>query len=491
MQRGLERLWPYAGELFEADEVVQRLAAAGTAVDPASLRDGWDRHLDADPGRGHPGPPGRRLAARQRPPGRPQRAPGLPAGRDAVPAPPAPGSPLVSASVATETARGLAGRVADPEIPVLTIEDLGILRDVVVDDDGNVEVTVTPTYSGCPAMDVIRADVTRTLREHGYGEVRVRTVLAPAWTTDWMSAEGRAKLAAYGIAPPGPRPAGPVPVQLTTRRPEPVACPQLRLRRHPRGQPLRLHRLQVAPHLPGLPGAVRPLQDAVAMAPTGKRKPAFHLLRVAELDRITDDAVAITFDVPEELADEYRFTAGQHLALRCTIAGDDVRRNYSICTPASAGRLRVGVKRLPGGVFSSYAMERLRVGDTHRGADPHRAVLHPAGPGPGQALRGRRRRVGDHPDPVDHRQRPRGRARQPGHADLRQPDHRQHHVPGGAGGPQEPLPGPLPAHPRPRRRVARGRAAHRPPGPRPAHRAPGHPGRYPTWTSGSCAAPST
>ena len=95
-----------------------------------------------------------------------------------------------------------------------------------------------------------------------------------------------------------------------------------------------------------------------------KRKPVFHLLRVAELERITDDAVAITFEVPQELAEEYRFVAGQHLALRCTIAGDDVRRNYSICTPASSGRLRVGVKRLPGGVFSSYAMERLAVGDS-------------------------------------------------------------------------------------------------------------------------------
>ncbi len=160
MQRGLDALWPYAGELFEPDEVVQRLAAAGTAVDPATLRDGWDRHLDADPGRGHPGPPGRRLAARQRPPRRPQRAPGLPAGRDAVPAPPAPGSALVSAQRGHRGgARELAGRVVDPEIPVLTIEDLGILRDVAVDDDGNVEVTVTPTYSGCPAMDVIRDDV--------------------------------------------------------------------------------------------------------------------------------------------------------------------------------------------------------------------------------------------------------------------------------------------------------------------------------------------
>jgi ring-1,2-phenylacetyl-CoA epoxidase subunit PaaD len=132
----------------------------------------------------------------------------------------------VSTSVAPETVRELAGRVPDPEIPVLTIEDLGILRDVVVDDRGRVEVTITPTYSGCPAMEVIREDVVRTLREHGHSEVRVRTVLAPAWTTDWMSAAGRAKLTAYGIAPPGPRPAGPVPVQLVTRPREPVACPR-------------------------------------------------------------------------------------------------------------------------------------------------------------------------------------------------------------------------------------------------------------------------
>jgi ring-1,2-phenylacetyl-CoA epoxidase subunit PaaD len=131
----------------------------------------------------------------------------------------------VSTRVATETVRELAGRVPDPELPVLTIEDLGILRDVVVDDRGRVEVTITPTYSGCPAIDVIREDVVRALREHGHGEVRVRTVLAPAWTTDWMSAAGRAKLTAYGIAPPGPRPPGPVPVQLTTRPREPVACP--------------------------------------------------------------------------------------------------------------------------------------------------------------------------------------------------------------------------------------------------------------------------
>jgi ring-1,2-phenylacetyl-CoA epoxidase subunit PaaD len=102
------------------------------------------------------------------------------------------------------TIHSLLAEVADPEIPVLTIADLGILREVRVDDQGGVEVDITPTYSGCPALEAIRADIEATLRRHGHTAVTVRTVLTPAWTTDWMSAEGRRKLREYGIAPPGP-----------------------------------------------------------------------------------------------------------------------------------------------------------------------------------------------------------------------------------------------------------------------------------------------
>jgi ring-1,2-phenylacetyl-CoA epoxidase subunit PaaD len=119
-----------------------------------------------------------------------------------------------------ESARRIAGAVPDPEVPVLTIEDLGVLRDLTIDADGAVEVTITPTYSGCPAMDAIRDDVTAALREAGFGDVRVRTVLAPAWTTDWISERGRAALQEYGIAPPGSRSAGPVRLALSVR------CPQ-------------------------------------------------------------------------------------------------------------------------------------------------------------------------------------------------------------------------------------------------------------------------
>ena len=91
--------------------------------------------------------------------------------------------------------------VVDPEIPVLTIADLGVLRDVKV-DDGTVEVIITPTYSGCPAMNVIALELEVALEQAGFAQPKITTVLSPAWTTDWMSEEGKAKLRAYGIAPP-------------------------------------------------------------------------------------------------------------------------------------------------------------------------------------------------------------------------------------------------------------------------------------------------
>jgi ring-1,2-phenylacetyl-CoA epoxidase subunit PaaE len=94
-----------------------------------------------------------------------------------------------------------------------------------------------------------------------------------------------------------------------------------------------------------------------------RRHSVFHPLRVAGVERLTDDAVAITFDVPPELREDFRFQAGQHVSIRSPVVGDDVRRNYSICAPATSGRLRIGVKRIPDGVFSSYAAERLRPGD--------------------------------------------------------------------------------------------------------------------------------
>ena len=92
----------------------------------------------------------------------------------------------------------------DPEIPVISIIDLGILRSVNVNDGSTVHVVITPTYSGCPAMDVIAFNIRVKLMEYGFRDVTIQQTLSPAWTTDWMTTEGKEKLKAYGIAPPNP-----------------------------------------------------------------------------------------------------------------------------------------------------------------------------------------------------------------------------------------------------------------------------------------------
>jgi ring-1,2-phenylacetyl-CoA epoxidase subunit PaaD len=100
-----------------------------------------------------------------------------------------------------ERAMAAAAQVVDPEIPVLSIVDLGVLRGVEV-EGGTVRVTITPTYSGCPAMRMIELSLEATLRDAGIEKFHIETVLSPAWTTDWLSEEGRRKLRAFGIAPP-------------------------------------------------------------------------------------------------------------------------------------------------------------------------------------------------------------------------------------------------------------------------------------------------
>jgi ring-1,2-phenylacetyl-CoA epoxidase subunit PaaD len=131
-----------------------------------------------------------------------------------------------SAARALALARRIAESVPDPELPMLTLGDLGILRDVTT-VGGRVVVSLTPTYSGCPAIAEMRADVAGRLVAAGFDDVELRTVLSPPWSTDWITAEGRRKVAAAGIAPPQAAPqrsAGPVPLSLTMpdRR---VPCP--------------------------------------------------------------------------------------------------------------------------------------------------------------------------------------------------------------------------------------------------------------------------
>lgn len=131
-------------------------------------------------------------------------------------------------NTAPTSAGAVAARVIDPELPMLTLADLGVLRAVETDDEGRVLVTITPTYTGCPAIEVMRADLRDALEGAGYEDVRIETALSPAWSSDWISPAGRRKLSEAGIAPPGSSPrqgAGPIPLSLEPPS-RTVTCPR-------------------------------------------------------------------------------------------------------------------------------------------------------------------------------------------------------------------------------------------------------------------------
>ena len=123
---------------------------------------------------------------------------------------------VIENNITIEALWDLLEQVPDPEIPVLSILDLGIVRDVKL-QDGKVEIIITPTYSGCPAMDAISMDIKLKLIEHGVKNFKITSVLSPAWTTDWMTEEGKVKLNKYGIAPPK---------MSTDKSDTPPICPQ-------------------------------------------------------------------------------------------------------------------------------------------------------------------------------------------------------------------------------------------------------------------------
>lgn len=110
----------------------------------------------------------------------------------------------VKTGISSQEIWKLLDEVPDPEIPVLSVIDLGIIRDVKIDGD-DVKITITPTYSGCPAMDAITVNIRMALIEHGFKNILIEQALSPAWTTEWISEKGKQKLVAYGIAPPNPK----------------------------------------------------------------------------------------------------------------------------------------------------------------------------------------------------------------------------------------------------------------------------------------------
>jgi ring-1,2-phenylacetyl-CoA epoxidase subunit PaaD len=132
-------------------------------------------------------------------------------------------APAAAAAPTREAVLAALDEVPDPEVPAISVVELGVVRDVAV-DGGAVTVTITPTYSGCPAMKAIEEDILAALHRRGWTDARVRTAYAPAWTTDWLTDAAREKLRAYGIAPPGRAATGEL-VVLRRRAAERVACP--------------------------------------------------------------------------------------------------------------------------------------------------------------------------------------------------------------------------------------------------------------------------
>ena len=256
-------------------------------------------------------------------------------------------------------ARAIAAAVPDPELPVVTVADLGILRDVTA-EGGRLVVTITPTYSGCPALPEIAHDLRHRLSEAGFADVTVRIALAPAWSSDWITAEGRRKLQAAGIAPPhavpaaGPGPPGTGPADPHQDRARAGPLPALRLGRHDADRGVRRDRVQGAVPLRELPRALR-IREGNLMA--GSRTD-FHPLTVARVDPLTGDSAAVTFDVPPRLAGRFAFAPGQSVTVR---RGNE-RRSYSIC--AIAGRPpRIGVREVAGGAVSGWLVHEVRAGD--------------------------------------------------------------------------------------------------------------------------------
>ena len=132
----------------------------------------------------------------------------------------------VAAATRVQQAWAVLGAVPDPEVPAISLCELGIVRDVR-EQGAALEVVLTPTYSGCPATEVIERSVVEAIDAAGLGPAQVTMQRAPAWTTDWISDDGRRKLREYGIAPPGPADAdGAVPIRIVGRRLAPVACPR-------------------------------------------------------------------------------------------------------------------------------------------------------------------------------------------------------------------------------------------------------------------------
>ena len=261
----------------------------------------------------------------------------------------------MSAISDTDRIRAILARVPDPEIPAVSVVDLGIVREIAAST-----VTITPTYTGCPATMAIEQSIREALDANGFADVAIETTLVAAMVHRLDQRRGPREAARlwHRAAAEG-RSIG------FAEEPNAAECPQCGSIQHRRNLPLRLDAVQSAVALQGLRGAVRPVQVSL-MASID-----FHKLRVAEVKRETPDAVSVRFELPEALREAFAFKAGQHLTFRREFGGEEMRRNYSVCVAPSEGVLKIGVKKIAGGAFSSWVNDELKAGDELEVMAPH------------------------------------------------------------------------------------------------------------------------
>jgi ring-1,2-phenylacetyl-CoA epoxidase subunit PaaE len=235
------------------------------------------------------------------------------------------------------------------------VVDLGLVREVIEHDDG-LEIVLTPTYSGCPATEVIEQSVLDAIAVAGLGPARVTMRRAPPGAVTGSAPMANASCSTTALH----RPARYSPMARCRSASSVVAggraLSALRQRAYRAPFRLRLHCLQVVASLPRLSRTLRTFQADMSVL--------FHDLRVKSIEPDTAEASILSFEVPPELRETFGFTQGQYLTLRANIDGQDLRRSYSICAGVDDGELRVGVRRVKGGAFSNWINEHLRPGDT-------------------------------------------------------------------------------------------------------------------------------
>ena len=279
--------------------------------------------------------------------------------------------------------------------------------------DGRVEVAITPTYSGCPAMNMIALEIELALERAG-----IRAADSPdravAGLDHGLDERGRPAQAA------GIRHRAAAGRQASRRAlfgEQQVACPQCGSQNTEAAVRVRLDLLQGAVALQGLPRAVRLFQVSLTMSHAPRSIALPSTISAAK----SPDAVSMTFAIPKELADDYSFNPGQYLTLRTTMDGEEVRRSYSICSGPDDGELRIAVKKVDGGAFSNWAADELKTGDELDVMTPTGRFGIAHAPDDGADLCRLCRGIRHHADPVDRQGRAGARAEQPLLPVLRQP----------------------------------------------------------------------